>query len=217
MKNRTIYSCAINNKYCRVFLSGMVFFILRHTIFPLLKWLFVHDVQGLEHLPKKGGFIVVSNHVTYADAPLLVAVLIPYLNRTVHFVAWKKLKTITFFRWVLTYFGGVFENGSMEKLIHLLKQKEIVGIYPEGSRTRTGKIQKVTHTGLGVLAAQTRVPVIPVHMVGGFEFWPYNKTLPSRKNVISFKIGKPVYYSGKKRRKDYLFFANKVMKIIARL
>ncbi len=195
----------------------MVFFILRHVIFPLIRLLFVREIQGLANLPKKGAFIIVSNHVTYADGPLLAAALIPYLNRTIHFVAWKKLKEITLFRLALTYFGGVFENGSMEKLIHFLQKQEIVGIYPEGSRTHTGKIQKVTHTGLGVLAAQTRVSVIPVHMAGAFEFWPYNKTLPQLKRMITFTVGKPIFYSGKKTTKDYLTFGNKVMKCIERL
>ena len=177
----------------------------------------MHEVHGLENLPKRGAFIVVSNHVTYTDAPLLAAVLTPYLNRMIHFVVWKKMATTRFFRLVIAYFGGVFENGSMEKLLTLLQQGRIVAIYPEGSRTHTGKVQKITHTGLGVLAAHAHVPVIPVHMTGAFEFWPYMKTFPTLKKIITFHIGKPVYYSGKKKTKEYILFGNRIMKIIASL
>ena len=189
--------------------------LLRFTLFPLLRLIFVKKVEGLENIPK-GKCIIASNHASYGDGPLLYAVLYPHLRQKIHFVAWKALKSNWFLRWIIPCFGGVFENGSIEKLEDLLKRGHVVGIYPEGGRTHTDRIQKVKHTGLGVLAA-TSTPVVPVHTIGMFELWPYNKLLPKIRKSIEFRIGKPFYYSGKKTRKDFIKFGNKVMKVIDKL
>lgn len=194
----------------------MVFPVLRWTLFPLLRWLFVKQVNGLDNIPP-APYIIASNHASYGDAPLLFAVLTPRVKQKIHFVAWKALANNWFLRWIIPHFGGVFENGSMEKLTDLLEHGHVIGIYPEGGRTHTGKIQKITHTGLGVIAALSKAPVVPVRVIGLFELWPYDKWLPRICKTIEFRIGKPAYYSGKKTRKDFVNFGNTVMKDITKL
>ncbi len=194
----------------------MLLFILRYTLLPLVRLVFVRQIQGLENLPK-GKCIIVSNHASYGDAPLLFTVLLPHVKQKIHFVVWKALAKNWFLRWAIQYFGGVFENGSIDKLLQLLKKGHVVGIYPEAGRTHTGKIQKVKHTGLGVLAAASKAPVVPVRTIGMFELWPYNQWLPKISKTIEFRIGKPVRYNGRKTRKDFIKFGNKAMKDIGKL
>lgn len=191
--------------------------LLRFTLFPLLRLIFIKKIVGAENIPKNGAFIIASNHASYGDGPFLYAVLYPHLKQKIHFVVWKALANNWFLRWIIPCFGGVFENGSMEKLKCLLKKGHVVGIYPEGGRTHTNRIQKVKHTGLGVLAAMSKTPVVPVRTIGMFELWSYNKWLPKIRKSIEFRIGKPLYYSGKKTRKDFIKFGNKVMKVIDEL
>ena len=195
----------------------MAFPILRLTIFPLVRFLFIKNITGLETLPKKGRYIIASNHASYADAPLLFATIVSVINRPIHFVSWKRVQYWPLIGKIAPYFGAIFENGSMDKLLEKLKRGCVVGIYPEGGRTHTGKIQKVTHTGTGVLAAVGNAPVIPVKTAGTYELWPYNKTFPKITKTIEIRIGKPIRFTGKRTRKNYLSFGNKVMNIIERL
>ncbi|MBI4148646.1 1-acyl-sn-glycerol-3-phosphate acyltransferase [Candidatus Woesearchaeota archaeon] len=192
----------------------MLYTIARWTLFPLLRLVFVRTVTGVENLPSTGPYIIASNHASYGDAPLLVAALDPHAKGKIHFVAWKALAKVWLLRWMIPAFGGVFENGSIDKLLDLLLHGHVVGIYPEGGRTHNGKIQKITHSGTGVLAADSGAPVIPVKTIGLYELWPYNKLLPRISKSIEFRIGKPLHYKGRTRKKDHVQFGNKVMKEI---
>ena len=100
-----------------------------------------------------------------------------------------------------------------------LTQGKIIGIYPEGTRTLDGKLQR-GKTGAARLALAAKVPIVPVGLIGTFEILPKGKNIPKLKRAI-VNIGKPIYfdkYYGKENdKKTIRLVTTKVMKEIAKL
>ncbi len=182
--------------------------------------LFVKETKGFENIPKAGPAIIAANHSSYIDAPLLCAFTDWHCKRwprgIIYRGIYEKNKVVRFFSG--TIFRAIPTNGSVEKAIEALVHGDAILLFPEGGRTRTGRMQKTTHTGLGVLAQRTGAPVIPVGIKGTYEWWPAKKKLPTfRTRCITIQAGKPMKYSGSPTKKDYLAFQNKVMQAIAKL
>ncbi|MEM4246709.1 MAG: lysophospholipid acyltransferase family protein [Candidatus Woesearchaeota archaeon] len=194
--------------------------LLKWFLVPLLK-LYVKEAKGFENIPKQGPAILVANHASYID-PVIIryfsqwhAKRTPIGIQSKEWLAKSKLRQFIY----ITLLKQIPTNGSIEKAIEALTHGKIILLFPEGSRTFDGKIQKCTHTGLGVLASETRAPVIPIGIKGTFEWWPRQKKLPK---IFSFKkititAGKPLLYSGTKDKKGYLTFQDKTMRQVARL
>src|SRR3989344_6155315 len=131
----------------------MVYFILRKTLFPIVKAIFVKETIGLEHLPEKGPLIITVNHSSYIDPVLLGIVLVEHLNKQVHFVAMKPLSKCWYVRLLIgKYFKSIFVNGVVTEAVEKLKQGGILVIFPEGGRTHDGELQKIENTGTAVMA-----------------------------------------------------------------
>lgn len=197
----------------------MVYAILRRTLAPLIKLIFVKQVSGLENLPKKGPFIIAANHASYCDPVLLGVVLVTHLNRHIHSVAMKPLAKYFIGRLVVgRYFRSVFVNGSISEALEQLKLGEIVVIFPEGGRTYDGELQKCEGTGTAALAAMSKAPVIPVCIDGTFELWPRQQRFPKFKKIVSFNFGKKIYFKNHKQsKKEMKEFINVLMHHIAKL
>ena len=202
----------------------MVYLILKLTIIPLVK-LWIKKINGVENIPKEKGFIIVPNHSSYMDHLIIGSIFIPYLNKKSHFLAKKEYFDKFFERVWHNYLGGIpldrqtGSNKSLEIAIKLLKQNKIIGIYPEGTRTLTGKIQKAK-TGVARLALLSKVPVLPIGLVGTFKILPKGKYMP-RFRKATINIGKPMYfnqYYNKSITKKLLReITTKIMKEIAKL
>ncbi len=198
----------------------MAYLITKLIWKPLLKWIFIKQISGTENLPRKTPFLIVANHESYID-PFLVA--IPVLERydkKIRFVAWEKL----YHDWRVFFvvlFGAIKQNGSVDKALAALKRGEIVGIFPEGGRTHTGKLQKIEHSGAGVLAVLGKVPVVPIAIEGGFEVWSWKRRFPKFKKSIEIRIGKPIsvkrYYNKKLTKTQYLKLTRQFMKGVGKL
>lgn len=197
----------------------MVYFILRHTVAPIINAIFVKQINGIENLPNNGPYIIAANHSSYIDAVLLGFVLMMRLNRYVHFIAMKPLAKYWFGRIVIgRYFKSVFVNGVVDEAVEELKKGEIVVIFPEGGRTPDGEIKAPIGTGVGVLAALSGAPVLPVGIEGTFELWPRQNLLPKLKKIVSINFGKKINYASKKTTKPQIKqFINVVMNNIAKL
>ena len=188
--------------------------------------IFVKDIRGLENIPEGSGFIISSNHSSYLDIILMSAVLTIKKNLVIRYLAKKELFSYWIFRKLQKIFHGIpidRELKGKEALRHAikaLKKGDIVGIYPEGGRSLTGKIQR-GKTGVARLALWASVPVVPVGIKGAFELMPQGKIIPKfRKNIV-LKIGKPMYfkkYSNKPMTKRLLRkITDEIMEEIAML
>ncbi len=138
------------------------------------------EVTGLENVPKEGGFIVASNHLSFFDS-LIIQALTP---RDVAFFAKAEYFTTPGVKGKLmkTFFESVgsipVQRGeqaasvaALDSLVEIIETGGGIGIYPEGTRSRDGKLYR-GRTGVGWLALTTGVPVVPVGLIGTEKLQP---------------------------------------------
>lgn len=141
---------------------------LRKGIWFLFKLLSHVHVQGLENIPKRGGAILASNHLGRLDAPLGFCLL--ERQDSTSLVA-DKYKNRPFFRWIVDTTGGIWINRedadlqAMRAARDLLRQGGLLGIAPEGTRSKNGKLGPAK-TGVAYLADKVDVPIIPIAIYG---------------------------------------------------
>ena len=202
----------------------MAYPITKHFIFPLAS-LWFRNIKGLENLPRKRGFIIAANHSSYMDHFALGYAIIYKLDKKLHFLAKKEHFGDPLQKIWHTYAAAIpidREAGGKEALrlaIDALKQNKVIGIYPEGTRSLTGKIQRAK-TGIARLALQARVPVVPVGLIGMFDVLPKGKWVPGFKSGRAI-IGKPLifekHYNKPITKKLLRQVTTTIMKEIARL
>ncbi len=203
----------------------MLYMLMKLTI---VSWssLLVKEVKGLENLPKKGGYVLPANHSSYLDPVVVPSIFIKHFKTKVHYLAKKEL----FKPWLLgksLKAAGIIpidktgkDKGALKSALSALKKGEIIGIFPEGGRSRTGKLQK-GKTGVARLALWGRVPVVPIGIKGSYEIWPANKKIFKFKKGIEVNIGKPMYfdryYNKKTTKKLLIDITRQVMRQVAKL
>jgi len=194
-----------------------------HKLGKIVYEIFFHgQVVGLENIPREGGFILASNHVSHLD-PFGVGIHVP---RQVSFFARKTLWHPGFASWWLDAVGTipVDRDGGMSleavrRVLQALKAGRAVIVFPEGTRSPTGCLQP-PRPGVGLLACRSQVPVVPARIFGSFEALGKNGRLRPG-TPISVVYGaalQPADYDqpadGKER---YLRAAERIMAAIARL
>jgi len=204
----------------------MVYPILKLTAFPFLK-LFIKELTGLENIPKKGPFIIASNHNSYLDPLIICSVVIPKINNKIHFIAIRDGAKRNF--WALgdlisRKWAGCIPldkkdrgEGALKEAMNLLKNNGIVALFPEGELT---KKETEPRTGAVRLALGSKATIVPVYLEGTAEILPPLKLIPKRiKRIIRIKIGKPIDLSknNKTRKKDLRCITEIVMKEVYNL
>ncbi len=172
----------------------MVYPIAKHILWPFLSS-FIKRIDGLENLPDKP-FILAANHESYVDGALFVMAVAWYKNKQLCYFAVKDKFTGPFWDAVFNHFGAIRVDGSLPKGLKALKQGKCMGIFPEGGRTYTGRLQPVRHIGLGVLALLSKAPVVPA-AVHTYDFWNRHQIVPTFEKNIVITIGEPMTFSGK--------------------
>ena len=141
-----------------------------------------------------GAAIIASNHVSYLDPPLL-AISWP---GSLHFFAGEHLFKKKFFAAFLQsahthpiHKGK--ELGVMRTALFLLQKKTKVVIFPEGTRSKDGKLQTL-RDGVAFLALQAHCPIIPCWVTGAYEAWPRGSTFPRFFGMRTKAVfGNPIY------------------------
>lgn len=134
-------------------------------------------VEGLENIPKTGALIIAGNHLSNADPPAVGG--FAGLVRDSRFVAKKELFAIPVLGWFFRRSGyipvdrarTIGDFGALKEVVHALEKGESVVMFPEGTRSKTGKPQK-PKSGIGFLVYKTGAPVLPVKIEGTFG-WPW--------------------------------------------
>ena len=140
-------------------------------------------VKGIEHLPQRGPFILAANHLSFID-PFIILGTVPRSTFTqLYTLGWEPFFRSRFRRWIARV-GHVIPVGPETPLVTVLKTsvallrsgKNLL-IFPEGERSLDGQLLPFKK-GLGVLACELNVPIIPVKIEGSFEVWPPDAKTP---------------------------------------
>ncbi|WP_179816089.1 lysophospholipid acyltransferase family protein [Allostreptomyces psammosilenae] len=176
---------------------------------PAARLLFRPRVEGLHNIPRTGPVILASNHLSFIDSvviPLIVPRRVAFLAKAEYFEG-----TGLRGRAKRAFFGGVGnipvqrndQRGalaSLEIAMGVLHDGGAFGIYPEGSRSRDGRLYR-GRTGVGWLALASKAPVVPVGLIGTDRMQPVGSNLP-RYHRITVRFGEPMDFSAHVGRRD---------------
>ena len=169
---------------------------------PLIKTVFRPWIIGLENIPKTGGVILASNHLSVIDSiflPLLIDRRIYFLAKSDYFTG-KGLKN-----WATKHFllgtgmlpidrsGGKASEASLNMGLAVVAKGNVLGIYPEGTRSPDGKMYR-GRTGVARMILEGHVPVVPVAMIDTEKVMPIGSTLPKVRR-IGVVFGEPLDFS----------------------
>jgi 1-acyl-sn-glycerol-3-phosphate acyltransferase len=183
-------------------------------------------VEGLDRVPTRGGAILAGNHLSVCDQMFLGAVV----PRQVHFWAKAEYFDLPGVRGAL--FGAVVRGmGAMpvhrdggraalhalDAAIPVLDAGELVGVFPEGTRSPDGRLYR-GRTGLARLAAAAGAPVVPVGFRGTDRVQPIGQRLPRPALPVTVRFGEPLPSDGVGRDMSSLRrFSEEIMQAIQRL
>lgn len=200
-----------------------MFCLAQQLSYAVLNSLFTLEVEGLEHVPKTGPFILASNHASHFDPPAIGSVL----QREVFFFARKSLFKPGFAKWLLDQLNtipvdrdGDSDIGALRRTIKVLEAGEGLVLFPEGTRTRDGTLGEAK-AGVGLIACKTQAPVIPVAVLGSYEALPPGARFPTLGQPIQIHFGPPLlpaaYDSASKDKERYTQAAKAIMGAIQAL
>ncbi|MEU6018015.1 lysophospholipid acyltransferase family protein [Streptomyces sp. NPDC047515] len=181
----------------------MFYYVLKYVIIgPLLRLFFRPRVEGLEHIPEHGAAIVAGNHLSFSDHFLMPAILkrrITFLAKAEYFTGpgVQGRLTAAFFRSIgqipVDRSGKDAGKAAIREGLGVLDRGELLGIYPEGTRSHDGRLYK-GKVGVAVMAITAQVPVVPCAMVGTFEIQPPGQIVP-RIRRVTIRFGEPLDFS----------------------
>jgi 1-acyl-sn-glycerol-3-phosphate acyltransferase len=125
------------------------------------------EVRGREHVPRTGGLIVASNHISFFDPPLVGTAAV----RELHFLAKEELFRPPVFGSLIRAYNaipirrGVADLSGMTKAMEVLRDGEALIMFPEGSRMRDGELHPA-RPGVGMLAVGTDALIVPCYISG---------------------------------------------------
>ncbi len=159
-------------------------------------------IRGAERIPQSTPCVLVANHTSHLDAMTLASVMPRRLRHCTYPIAagdtfFESPATATFAAFILNALPMWRRNVGRYALAQL--RERLVGepcayvLFPEGTRSRTGKLGRFK-PGLGMMVAGTEVPVVPCYLVGAHRAMPPDKTLP-RPRRLELRVGEPMVFA----------------------
>ncbi|MGW5045378.1 lysophospholipid acyltransferase family protein [Streptomyces griseoluteus] len=181
----------------------MFYHLLKYVLLgPVLRLVFRPRIEGLDHVPESGAAIIAGNHLSFSDHFLMPAILrrrITFLAKAEYFTGpgLKGRLTAFFFRSAgqipVDRSGKEAGQAAVREGLKVLDRGELLGIYPEGTRSHDGRLYK-GKVGVAVMALKAGVPVVPCAMIGTFEAQPPGRRIP-RLHPITIRFGEPLEFS----------------------
>jgi 1-acyl-sn-glycerol-3-phosphate acyltransferase len=181
----------------------MAYFLIKNFVLgPILMILFRPWVRGAENIPRQGGAIVASNHLSFVDSifmPLMVRRPVTFLAKSDYFTG-KGVKG-ALIRWFfkstgqlpIDRSGGKASEDSLNTGLGVLERGLLLGIYPEGTRSPTAKLYR-GRTGIARMALEAGVPVVPIAMIDTEKVQPLGSKYP-KIHRVGVVIGEPLDFS----------------------
>ena len=198
----------------------MLYAILKPLAVPLMRAFFGLSSRGREHVPVSGPVLLVANHVSLLDPPL-VGGAVP---RQLSFLAKAELFRVPLFGGLIRRLGAQplrregADASALRAALRVLKQGGALLVFPEGTRGREGALGPAK-PGAGMLAVVAGAPVVPVYIEGSGRAWPRGRRFPRPANVtVTFGPPLPIETGARASRKDdYEAVSRQMMAAIAAL
>ncbi|NGN68668.1 1-acyl-sn-glycerol-3-phosphate acyltransferase [Streptomyces sp. A7024] len=181
----------------------MFYYVLKYVLLgPALRLMFRPRIEGLEHIPEDGAAIVAGNHLSFSDHFLMPAMLtrrITFLAKQEYFTGpgIKGRLIAGFFRSAgqipVDRSGRNAAQAAISEGLGVLSKDELLGIYPEGTRSHDGRLYK-GRVGVAAMAIKAQVKVIPCAMVGTFELQPPGRKIP-KLGRVTIRFGEPLDFT----------------------
>jgi 1-acyl-sn-glycerol-3-phosphate acyltransferase len=179
------------------------YWVVKYTLGIALKIVFRPWSQGRRSVPRRGPVILASNHLSFADhffGPLPLPRKVVFLAKSEYFTkpGLMGLVSKAFFSGTgqipIDRTGGEASEEALRSGLRVLAQGKVLGIYPEGTRSRDGKLHR-GRTGVARLALESRAPVVPCAMINTFEFLPSGSFRPDITIRPGAIFGEPLDFS----------------------
>lgn len=181
------------------FLVKIASFFVKGIIWLIFKVFFCLRVYGVRNLfLEKGPYIICCNHTSYFDAFIVTAGLDYGVALKTYFVGTKDIFLHPIVRWsnnftrVIPIDSSLKLTEAMKVSGYVLSHQKILAVFPEGQRSIDGEVRRFKK-GIGILAKELDVPVLPVAIEGAYDAWPRAQKYP-RFSPIKLLFGRPVFY-----------------------
>jgi len=161
-------------------------------VFPIYKFVFKGQLIGRDNIPQKDSFIMVSNHGSLLDPPLLGHAL----GRNISFMAKAELFKIPFLGFIIKACGaypvkrGIADKNTIKIACKKLSNDNCIGIFIDGTRQKNGRVNKPKH-GAALLAFKNQKLLLPVAIVNSHRLIRFKFIIPLFSKIV-IKVGKPV-------------------------
>lgn len=186
----------------------IVFRLLFYTVFRT-------RVYGRENIPKDGAVILAANHASNIDPPLMASLI----ERPVSYMAKIELFENPIFGAAIRRCHafpvkrGASDRGAIKAAVTVLKEGHMLGLFPEGTRSKTGELQKA-EAGIALIASMTGAPIVPVAILNSHRIFANGGLLPQ----LRIMYGAPISFQGDRKSKEALdAFSAEIMAHIARM
>ncbi len=161
-------------------------------VFPIYKFVFKGDLIGRHNIPQTDSFIMVSNHGSLLDPPLLGHAL----GRNISFMAKAELFKIPFLGFIIKACGaypvkrGIADKNTIKTACNKLCNDNSIGIFIDGTRQKNGRVNKPKQ-GAALLAFKNQKVLLPVAIINSHRLIRYKFCIPLFSKIV-IKVGKPV-------------------------
>ena len=206
----------------------MLYPVVNAVLPPLFKAVWRPAVEGLEHIPADGPLILASNHLSFADSiviPVVVPRKVVFMAKSDYFTG-PGLKGRAIKAWFemldmipVDRDDNQSALAALDIAMEVLERGEAFGVYPEGTRSRDGRLYR-GRTGVAQLALVSGAPIVPVGLIGTERLQPVGTTVP-RIIKVQVRFGAPIEvaerYDGVPPGKARRDITDEVMSAIQRL
>ena len=193
----------------------MFYAFFQHLFRLLFYTVFRARVYGRENIPQEGAVILAANHASNIDPPLMASLI----ERPVSYMAKIELFENPIFGAAIRRCHafpvkrGESDRGAIKAAVGVLREGRILGLFPEGTRSKTGALQKA-EAGVALIAAMTGAPIVPVAILNSHRIFANGGFLPQ----LRIMYGVPISFHGDRKSKEALdAFSSEVMGHIAQM
>lgn len=174
---------------------GRLYPIAKAVLTPVFRAAWRFRLEGAEHVPAAGGAILCPNHTSVLDSffvPALLPRRVTYVGKAEYMDDWKTRRLFPALGMIpIDRDGGDAGERALATAQRVLERGELFGIYPEGTRSRDGRLYR-GHTGPARLALRTGVPIIPIGISGAREVMPPDARFPKLRLPVTIRFGRPI-------------------------